>query len=193
MLRNRDDPVKSGGRDRRVKIVYLVCGDRRSPEQCQSYVSEGALLCCSGGPVFPLHHAVVSRGTAKRYSISLIVGTHASKGAAPGDTPFEMVDVRRFEVRACRLIVAAILIQRWNWVRIGAPVRGHRLLFIQRIIRGWNCQRQQGQCPRIQAVSATVVWAGFAKGIHWSTSVNVITSKHNNPRGLHELLASLSG
>jgi hypothetical protein len=149
--------------------VYLVCGDRRSPEQCQSYVSEGALLCCSGSPVFPLHHAVVSRGTAKRYSISLIVGTHASKGAAPGDPPFEMVDVRRFEVRACRLIVAAILIQRWNWLRIGAAVRGHRPLFIQHIIRGWNCQRQQNQCTRFQDVPATEVWAQTCERIHRSS------------------------
>jgi len=110
MLRNRDDPVKARRRNRRVEIVYLVCGDRRSPEQRESYVSEGTLLCCAAGPILPLHHSVVSCRTAKRDSISLIVGTHACKGAAPGDSTFEMVDMRRFEVWACGLIVAAILV-----------------------------------------------------------------------------------
>jgi len=40
----------------------------------------------------------------------LIVGAHAREGAAPGNSTFEMVDMRWFEVRACRLIVAAILV-----------------------------------------------------------------------------------
>ena len=71
----------------------LVCRDRRSLEQRQSYMGERPLLCCSGRPIFALHHAVVRRGAAKRDTISLIVGAHARKGAAPNDAPLEMVDM----------------------------------------------------------------------------------------------------
>ena len=71
----------------------LVCGNRRSPEQRQSYVSESTLPCCSGSPVLSLHHAVVRCGAAKRDPISLIVGAHAREGAAPGNSTFEMVDM----------------------------------------------------------------------------------------------------
>lgn len=90
--------------------MYLICGDRRSPEQRESYVRESTLQRGAGGPIFPLHHAVVSCGTAKGDAISLIVGAHACKGAAAGDSTFEMVDMRRFEVWTCWLIVAAILV-----------------------------------------------------------------------------------
>jgi hypothetical protein len=40
----------------------------------------------------------------------LIVRAHACKGAAPGNATFEVVDMGRFEVLACRLIVAAIFV-----------------------------------------------------------------------------------
>src|SRR6266852_7993496 len=109
-LQNRNDPVESRRRNGRVKIVYLVCRDRRSPEQRQSYMREGALLRSSRAPILSLHHAVVGRRTAKSDAVSLVVGAHASEGAAPGDSTFEMIDMRRFEVCACRLIVAAILV-----------------------------------------------------------------------------------
>ena len=94
MLRNSNDPVESRRRNRRMKIVDLVCGNRRSPEQGQSYMGEGALLCCPGGPIFSLHHAVIGCGAAKCDAISLIVGAHARKCAAPGNLTFEMVDMR---------------------------------------------------------------------------------------------------
>ena len=55
--RYRHNPVKSGRRNRRVEIVNLVSGDRRSPEQGEPYLSEGAALCRARGPVFTLHHA----------------------------------------------------------------------------------------------------------------------------------------
>src|SRR5260370_42694580 len=102
--------VRSGGGRGGVEIVDLVCGDRRSLEQRQSYVSESTFLCCSGGPILSLHHAVVGCGTAKRDAISLIVSAHACKGAASGDSAFEVVDMRRFVVCACWLIVAPILV-----------------------------------------------------------------------------------
>lgn len=82
------------------------------------------------------------------------------KRAAPGDATFEMVDVGRLEVWTCGLIVAAILVQPGNWIRVGATVRRHRLLSgqrkIPRIRREWKyCQRG----ARFQHFSATVVLA----------------------------------
>jgi hypothetical protein len=91
-------------------------------------MGESTSLRRAGAPILALHHTVVGGGTAKRDAISLIVGTHASKSAAAGDSAFEMVDMRRFKVCACRLIVAAILIQPRNWIRVVATVRGYRLL-----------------------------------------------------------------
>jgi len=84
--------------------------------------------CCATGPVLSLHHAVIRCRTAKRDAVSLMVGAHARKGAAASDATFEVVDMRGFEVRASRLIVAAVLIQPGNRIRIGAAVRSHRLL-----------------------------------------------------------------
>ena len=108
--------------------MNLVCGDHRSPEQRESYVSESALLCSSGGPVFTLHHTVVRRRAAKRDAIPLIVSAHARKGAAASDAAFEMVDMRRFEVWARGLIVTAVFVQPGNWIRISAAICSHRLL-----------------------------------------------------------------
>ena len=71
---------------------------------------EDALLRSSRAPKLSLHHAVVGRSTAKSDTVSLVVGARPGEGAAPGDSTFEMIDMRRFEVCACRLIVAAILV-----------------------------------------------------------------------------------
>src|SRR5207302_9776456 len=109
-LRNRNDPVKARRRNGRMKIVNLVRGDRRSPEERQSYMGEGSLLCCSSRPILSLHHAVICCGAAKRELISLIVSARAGKSAVSCDSALEMVDMRRFEVCACRLIVAAIFV-----------------------------------------------------------------------------------
>ena len=92
-LGNRNDPVKPRRRNGRVKVVYLVSGDSLSPEQRESYVSKDSLLCCPGGPVLPQHDAIIGCRTAKRDSISLVIGAHASKGAAPGYPSFEIVNV----------------------------------------------------------------------------------------------------
>src|SRR6266850_1297264 len=129
-----------------MKIVYLVGGDRRSPEQRQSYVREGASLRSSRTPILPLHRAVVRCGAPKCDPISSIVRAESCKGAAPGDSALEMVDMRRFEVCAGRLIVAAILVQPRNWVRVSAPVCSHRLLVTQYMVCRGDCQRQQRQC-----------------------------------------------
>src|SRR5260370_28837604 len=74
-----------------------------------------------------------------------------------------MVDMRGFEVWASRLIVAAILIQPGNRIRIGATVRSHRLLIKQRRIPGAHCEWEYGQRARFQDVSATVAVARMRK------------------------------
>ena len=71
----------------------LIGGDRRSPEQRQSYVREGSLLGCAPGPILALHHAVVGGRTAERDPIPLIVRAHAGESAAAGDATLEMIDV----------------------------------------------------------------------------------------------------
>ena len=73
-------------------------------------MGERPLLCCSGCPVFALHHAVVGGRSAKGDTISSIVGTHTVKGAAASDTTLVMINVRWFEIEARRLIVTAILV-----------------------------------------------------------------------------------
>lgn len=40
------------------------------------------------------------------------------QGAVSGHSSFEMINVGRFQTQACRLIVAAILIEPWNWAGI---------------------------------------------------------------------------
>ena len=81
-----------------MKIVDLVGGDSLSPEQRQSYMSEGALLRGPRGPVLTLHHSVIGSWTAECDSIALVISAHASEGAAARYFPFEMVNVRRFQV-----------------------------------------------------------------------------------------------
>jgi len=122
--------------------VYLVCGDRRSPEQRQSYVSESAALRRPRRPVFSLHKPVVRCGAAKGDPSSLIVGSHSGKRAASGHAPFEMIDMSWFKVWARRLIVAPILIQPRNRVRIVAAVRRHRRLAAHFRVGPGNCQRK---------------------------------------------------
>jgi len=108
--------------------MNLAGGDRRSPEQRQSYVSEDALLHRARRPILALHHAIVRGRTPKRDPISAVVGAHPGERAAPRHSPFEMEYVRRFEVRPGRLIVAAILVQPRDWIRVSSAVRGHLLV-----------------------------------------------------------------
>lgn len=118
-------------------------------------MNEGTLLRCAYGPVFALHDAVIGCRVAKRDSVSLIIGAHASKSVGPSDPSFELVNVRRLQMRACRLIVAAIFIQSGNWVRFGATVRGHRFLVITSKNRGGMCERDCGGSAGSQNAPAT--------------------------------------
>jgi len=85
-------------------------------------VSECPRLRTAPGEVFSLHKSVVGCGRAKCNSVAFIISAHADEIGAPSDSPFEMVDVRRLQLWACRLIMTAILIQPRNWIRISAAI-----------------------------------------------------------------------
>lgn len=99
-----------------------------------------ALLRCSSSPVFTLHHSVVGGGTSERDSIPLIVGAHARKCAAPRYPAFEVINVRRFQVRTSGLIVTAIPIKPRNWVGVRAAIRGSQCLVLRRENNGAYCK-----------------------------------------------------
>ncbi len=108
-----------------MKVVYLIRGGSLSPEQRKSCMSESSLLRAARSPVLAVHHAIICGRTPKRNSISLIVGAHAGEGAASRHAALEVINVRRLEAWASRLIVTAVLIQPRNWIRIRAAVRSH--------------------------------------------------------------------
>ena len=121
--RNRSYPIEPGRRDGRMEIVNLIGGDRRSPKQSQSYMCECTMLRGACSPVFTLHQPIVGGGAAERDPIPLVVRAHARERATACDQSLEMVDVGRLQVRSGRLIMAAILVEPGNGVRLGAPIR----------------------------------------------------------------------
>jgi hypothetical protein len=127
--------------------VNLIGGDRRPPEQRQSYMRECAALGSSGGPVFSFHQSVIRGRTTERDAIPLVIRPHAGEGAASSDNALEVIDVRRFQIRPSGLIMAAIPIQSRNRVRLRTAVGGHRRLRLlsgntiahRRQTREWQC------------------------------------------------------
>jgi hypothetical protein len=105
-----------------MKVVNLVSGDRRSPEQSESYVRKGSGLSGARSPVLALHDAIIRCRTTKRDSITPVIGAHAGERTAPSNASFEVVNMRRLQVCAGRLIVAAVLIQPGDGERLGAAV-----------------------------------------------------------------------
>ena len=96
--------------------MYLVCGNRRSLEDRESGMREYALSCLTRGPVLTCHIAIVGRRSAPREAIPLVVGAHAVESAAPRQLSLEVVDVREFDIRPCRLIVIAVLVEPRNGI-----------------------------------------------------------------------------
>jgi hypothetical protein len=96
--------------------VCLVCGNGRSLEDRESGMREYALSCLTRGPVFTSHIAIVGRRSAPREAIPLVVGAHAVESAAPRQLSLEVVDVREFDIRPCRLIVIAVLVEPRNGI-----------------------------------------------------------------------------
>jgi hypothetical protein len=72
--------------------------------------------------VFALHKSIVGCWCAERYAIAFVVNAHADEISAPGNSAFEMVDVRWFQLWACWLIMTAILIQPRYWIRLSAAI-----------------------------------------------------------------------
>jgi hypothetical protein len=134
-----------------MEVVNLVCGDRRSPEQSESYVGKSPLLCGASGPVLALHHAVVRCGAAECDPVALIVGAGAGEGTAPRHPTLEMVDVRRFEVRSGRLVMATILVEPGDRIGISSAVGCARLL--RRLLRKRSRADRKShpsECPGFQ-------------------------------------------
>ena len=136
-----------------MEIVNLVGGDRRPPEQRQSYMRERAVLGTSCGPVFALHQSVIRGRAAEGDSIPAVVGSDARKCAASGDKALEVIDVRRFQIRPSGLIMAAIPVQPWNRVGLRTAVGGHRRL---RLLSGKTIAhgRQTRELQCVQDVSS---------------------------------------
>jgi len=111
-----------------MKVVNLVRGSHRPPEQGQSYMCENALLRSARRPILSLHYSVVRRGTAERDAVTLVIGPHARKRAAASDASLEVVNVRRFQVQTGRLIVAAVFVEPGNRVRVCPAVRRHLIV-----------------------------------------------------------------
>ena len=109
-----------------MEVVNLVGGDRRPPKQRQSYVSEYTVLGRAGGPVFPLHQPIICGRGAERNTIPVVIRAHADECAGPRDKTIEVVNVRKLHIRSGRLIVAAILVEPWNGVRLSAAIRRSR-------------------------------------------------------------------
>ncbi len=107
-----------------MKIMNLVFRGSLPPKQCKSYMSECACLQSASGKVFSLHKSVVGCPCAERNAVALIVGAHTGEISAPGDSPFEMENVRRFQVWACGLVMTAILIQPRYRIGISAAIVG---------------------------------------------------------------------
>jgi hypothetical protein len=141
---NRNDPVESGGGNGRVKIVDLIRGGNLSPEKRKSYVGESSLLSGASGPVIAGHDAVIGGRATECDSIPLIVGAHTGESAATGYFSFEVINMRRLEVRARGLIVASVFVEPRDWVWVGATVRSDGLLCSESMNRGRRHERNRG-------------------------------------------------
>jgi len=152
--------------------VDLVGGDSLSPEQRQSYMSEGALLRGPRSPVLTLHYSVIGGRTPECDSISLIISAHPGEGAGPRHLPLEMVNVRRLQVRTCRLIVAAVFIQPGNWIRISRTVGRPWTFVAKRVHSGGHGERNKRQGTGFENLSATTGGAGLRHQGHHASQKN---------------------
>jgi len=70
----------------------------------------------------PLHESVISRRSAERYSISIVVAAHSDKASTSANPAFKMINVGRFQLRPGWLVVTAVFVQPWNRIRLSAAV-----------------------------------------------------------------------
>ena len=76
-----------------MKVVELICRDRRSLKNRKSGMGEYSLPGLSSCPVFACHVAVVGGGISPGEAIAFIVRAHAVEAIAPRQLPFEMKNV----------------------------------------------------------------------------------------------------
>lgn len=76
-----------------MKIVELVCRDRRFLKNRKSCVGKYPLLRLSSGPVFACHIAVVRGGISPGKAVAFIVRAHAMEAVAARQLSFEMKNV----------------------------------------------------------------------------------------------------
>lgn len=152
-----------------MKVVNLVGRDRRSPEQSESYVRKGSGLCRARSPILALHDAIIRCRTAKRDSITPVIGAHAGERTAPSNAPFEVVNMRGLQVYASRLIVAAVLIQPRDGERLGAAVCRRQPL-LRSLSRNTPCcgDHCSNRCDRFQEASPITNRARGARWGHFS-------------------------
>jgi hypothetical protein len=76
-----------------MKVMELVCRDRRSFEYRESCVCEYSLSRLSSCPVFACHIAVIRSGISPGKAVAFVVRAHAMEAIAARQFPFEMKDV----------------------------------------------------------------------------------------------------
>ena len=117
--RHWNNPVKPRARDRRMEVMHLIFRTELATEKRQSNVAKRSGLRCPRCPVFTIHDAEVGRLDAEQDRLALTIGARAVEPRTPSHSTFEIVDVRRFQVRSCRLVVATVHVQPGNRERIG--------------------------------------------------------------------------
>ena len=76
-----------------MKVVELICRDRRSLKNRKSCVGKYSLLRFSSSPVFACHIAVVRSGISPGKAVPFIVRAHAVEAVAARQLSFNVKDV----------------------------------------------------------------------------------------------------
>jgi hypothetical protein len=77
----------------------VTARDRRSLEESQSYMTEGARLRCPGSEILSTDKREVRARGAEGNPISLVVGPHSGKIVASRNLALEVIDIGRFHSR----------------------------------------------------------------------------------------------
>jgi hypothetical protein len=102
--------------------MCLIFRTELATEKRQSNVRKCSGSRCPRSPIFAVHDTEVGRLSAEQDALTLAVGARAIESRTPSYSTFEMIDVRRFQVRTCRLVVATVHVQPRNWEGIGRTV-----------------------------------------------------------------------
>lgn len=94
-FRNGYHPKQPQGPNPWIKIVNFVLRSNLLLKEGESYMGERSGLRSTCREVFTLHNPEIGAWRAKCNAVALIVRAHADEIRAPGDSPFEMVDVQR--------------------------------------------------------------------------------------------------